>query len=58
MDNIGKLKIAIKDKGYTQEQFAELLGISRNSLMRRLRKETEFKLLEKNLIKKLFNIEL
>lgn len=58
MDNIEKLKIAIKDKGYTQEQFAELLGISRNSLMRRLRKETEFKLLEKNLIKNLFNIEL
>lgn len=58
MDNIEKLKIAIKDKGYTQEQFAELLGISRNSLMRRLRKETEFKLLEKKLIKNLFNIEL
>ena len=47
MDNIRK---AIKDKGYTQEQFAEILGLKRNSLMKRLRGEVEFKVLEKEKI--------
>lgn len=58
MGNIEELKKAIKENGYTQEQFAELLGLKRNSLMKRLRGDIEFKLLEKRLIKELFNIEL
>lgn len=52
------LKKTIKENGYTQEQFAELLGLKRNSLMKRLRGEVEFKLLEKEKIKELLNIEL
>ena len=54
-DNIRK---AIKDKGYTQEQFAEILGLKRNSLMKRLRGEVEFKVLEKEKIKELLDIEI
>ena len=55
MEDIRK---AIKDKGYTQEQFAEILGLKRNSLMKRLRGEIEFKVLEKEKIKELLDIEI
>ena len=55
MDNIRK---AIKDKGYNQEQFAAILGLKRNSLMKRLRGELEFKVLEKEKIKEVLKIDL
>ena len=52
------LKELRKEKGYTQEQFAEILGLKRNSLMKRLRGEVEFKILEKEKIKELLDIEI
>ena len=55
MDYLSKAK---KDKVYTQEQFAEILGLKRNSLMKRLRGEGGFKVLEKEKIKELLDIEI
>ena len=58
-EKIGKFIAKMrKEKDLTQEQFAEILGLKRNSLMKRLRGEVEFKVLEKEKIKELLGIEI
>ena len=53
-----KIKQIRNDNKLTQEQFAEILGLKRNSLMKRLRGEVKFKVLEKEKIKELLDIEI
>lgn len=58
MDNLELLEIKIKEK-YTLQEFAEnVLGITRNSLYRKLHRGVKFTKLEKDIIKKYFNIDL
>ena len=56
MDNI---KEALKEKGYTQKDFAEnVLGIKRLALYRKLKGEVKFTKLEKEKIKEVLNIDI
>ena len=56
MDNI---KEALKEKGYTQKDFAEnVLGIKRLALYRKLKGEVKFTKLEKEKIKQVLNIDI
>ena len=56
MDNI---KIAIKEAGYTQKQFAEkVLGVKRLALYRKLKGEVKFTKLEKEKIKEVLGIDI
>ena len=56
MDNV---KIAIKEAGYTQKQFAEeILGVKRLALYRKLKGEVKFTKLEKEKIKEVLKIDL
>lgn len=56
MNNIEE---AIKEKGYTLQVFAEeVLGISRNSLYRKINRNVKFTKLEKDKIKEVLNIEI
>lgn len=58
MDNLELLEIKIKEK-YTLQEFAEdVLGITRNSLYRKLHRGVKFTKLEKDIVKKYFNIDL
>lgn len=58
MDNLELLEVKIKEK-YTLQEFAEnVLGITRNSLYRKLHRGVKFTKLEKDIIKKYFNIDL
>lgn len=59
MDNIKDFKQVLKDKGYTQEQFAkEVLHISRMSLYRKIEGIHKFSELEKEKIKEVLGIDL
>ena len=56
MDNI---KIAIKEKGYTLQGFAEeVLGVKRLALYRKIKGEVKFTKLEKEKIKETLGIDL
>lgn len=59
MDNIKLQEIenAIKENGYTKIQFAEILGIKRDALHKKLRGQRAFTKLEKEKIEELLNIE-
>ena len=58
MDKLYLLEIKIKEK-YTLQEFAEdVLGITRNSLYRKLHRGVRFTKLEKDIIKEYFEIEL
>lgn len=58
MDKLYLLEIKIKEK-YTLQDFAEnVLGITRNSLYRKLHRGVKFTKLEKDIIKEYFEIEL
>ena len=56
MDNIEEV---IKEKGYTLQIFAEeVLGISRNSLYRKINKGVKITKFEKDKIKEVLNIKI
>lgn len=59
MDNIKLQEIenAIKKNGYTKIQFAEILGIKRDALHKKLREQRAFTKLEKEKIEELLNVE-
>ena len=58
MDDLELLEIKIKEK-YTLQEFAEdILGITRNSLYRKLHRGVKFTKLEKDKIKEVLNIDL
>nr|DAE54200.1 MAG TPA: regulatory protein [Caudoviricetes sp.] len=59
MDNIKLQEIenAIKENGYTKIQFAEILGIKRDALHKKLRGQRAFTKLEKEKIEELLNVE-
>ena len=59
MDNIKLQEIenAIKENGYTKIKFAEILGIKRDALHKKLRGQRAFTKLEKEKIEELLNIE-
>lgn len=59
MDNIKLQEIekAIKENGYTKVQFAEILGIKRDGLYKKLRGKRAFTKLEKEKIEELLNVE-
>lgn len=59
MDNIKLQEIenAIKENGYTKIQFAEILGIKRDALHKKIRGQRAFTKLEKEKIEELLNIE-
>lgn len=49
---------AIKENGYTLQQFASILGIERNSLYRKINKGVKFTKLEKEKIKELLDLDI
>lgn len=51
-----ELKFEISKKRYGMGEFAELLGLSRSTLFRKINGITEFKLVEIQEIKKLLNL--
>lgn len=59
MDNIKLQEIenAIKENGYTKIQFAEILGIKRDALHKKIRGQRAFTKLEKEKIEELLNVE-
>ena len=58
MDNLELLETTIKEK-YTLQEFAEdVLGITRNSLYRKLHRGVKFTKLEKDTLKEILNIDL
>ena len=58
MDSLELLESKIKER-YTLREFAEdVLGITRNSLYRKLHKGVKFTKLEKDKIKEVLNIDL
>lgn len=59
MDNIKLQEIenAIKENGYTKIQFAEILGIKRDALHKKIRGQRSFTKLEKEKIEELLNVE-
>ena len=59
MDNIKleEIERAIKENGYTKIQFAEILGIKRDALHKKLRGQRAFTKLEKEKIEELLNVE-
>lgn len=59
MDNIKLQEIenAIKENGYAKIQFAEILGIKRDALHKKLRGQRAFTKLEKEKIEELLNVE-
>lgn len=52
-----EIEKAIKENGYTKIQFAEILGIKRDALYKKLRGQRAFTKLEKEKIEELLNIE-
>lgn len=52
------LNEAIKENGYTLQQFASILGIERNALYRKINKGVKFTKLEKEKIKELLNLDI
>ena len=58
MDNLELLEMKIKES-YSLQEFAEdVLGITRNSLYRKLNRGVQFTKLEKDKIKEVLNIDL
>ena len=59
MENIKLQEIekAIKENGYTKVQFAEILGIKRDGLYKKLKGKRAFTKLEKEKIEELLNVE-
>lgn len=59
MDNtkLQEIENAIKENGYTKIQFAEILGIKRDALHKKLRGQRVFTKLEKEKIEELLNVE-
>jgi hypothetical protein len=56
---VENIKIAIKEKGYTLQGFAEeVLGIKRLALYRKIKGEVKFTKLEKEKIKEVLGIDL
>lgn len=53
---LNELKFEISKKRYGMSEFAELLGLSRSTLFRKINGITEFKLAEIQQIKKLLNL--
>lgn len=49
---------AIKENGYTLQQFASILGIERNALYRKINKGVKFTKLEKEKMKELLNLDI
>lgn len=56
MINTRKFKAIIVEKGYTQEQIAEYLGISNTTLNYKINNKTEFKASEIKLIAELLKL--
>ena len=52
-----QIEKAIKENGYTKVQFAEILGIKRDGLYKKLKGKRAFTKLEKEKIEELLNIE-
>lgn len=52
MINANLLRGKIAENGYTQERFAEKIGISRHSLNRKIKEKTSFTIDEVNIIAK------
>ena len=55
--NANKLRAKIKEKGLTQEKVAEIIGISENSLSRKLNGKKHFRLGEVILLCKALQID-
>jgi hypothetical protein len=56
---VDNIKIAIKEKGYTLQGFAEgVLGVKRLALYRKIKGEVKFTKLEKEKIKEVLGIDL
>lgn len=52
-----EIEKAIKENGYTKVQFAEILGIKRDGLYKKLKGKRAFTKLEKEKIEQLLNVE-
>lgn len=52
-----EIEAAIKENGYTKIQFAEILGIKRDGLHKKLKGQRPFNKLEREKIEQLLNIE-
>ena len=52
-----EIEKAIKENGYTKVQFAEILGIKRDGLYKKLKGKRAFTKLEKEKIEELLNVE-
>ena len=58
VNNLEKIELQIKLKGYTKVEFASVLGITRDGLYKKLRGQRPFTKLELEKISELLEIEI